>query len=232
VNQSAVFAAGELSQYLVMDGHWTPESKSGYAAELWFLPEMIDHSSLISMPSPQDTNKHAFFLEIGSRNRHAIHPPSFVRFLDRSPPGLDGGYNIYSLHPYVPGRWHHLVGQMNQGRMELYLDGEPTFSVPTDLGHPTTPCQVILGRLSTLPDKEGDDTLWFHGRPFAGRLDEVVLYDRPLTPEEIRLHHRLARQRITDSPSTRTEPSGTRPQRDGRGPDVRTGGDRTETREE
>jgi hypothetical protein len=209
-NHAAVFRAGEKAQYLLMDGSWEPEPHPGYAAELWFLPESIDHSSLISMASPKDTNKHAFFLELGSRNRHAIHPPSFVRFLDRSPPALDGGYNIYSRTPYVPGRWHHLVGQMNEGRMELFLDGEPTYSLPTDLGHATKPCQVILGRLSTLPIREGDDTLWFHGRPFAGRLDEVALYNHPLSLEEVRLHHRLGSRQAVGARAIQSGLSGAR----------------------
>ena len=30
-------------------------------------------------------------------------------------------------------------------------------------------------------------------RPFVGLMDEVALYDRPLTIEEIQQHHRLGR---------------------------------------
>ncbi len=162
-------------------------------SRLWFLPETIDHSTLVSMTSPKDTNNHLFFLELTSRNRHALHPPASVRFLDRWPPGTSGGYNIFSKSPYVPYRWHHLVGQMNKGRMELFLDGESTFSLPIHLGSSTVPRQFILGRLSTVPKND-----WLYSRAFAGRMDEVALYDHPLAIDEIRRHHRSAMQRARD----------------------------------
>jgi hypothetical protein len=70
--------------------------------------------------------------------------------------------------------------------MELFLDGEPTYSSRVDIDHPTTSCQFLLGRLSTVPI---DD--WLHNRAFVGCLDEVALYNHPLAIEEIRLHREL-----------------------------------------
>jgi hypothetical protein len=190
-NRSAVFRAGEELQYLEMDGHWETPSGPQYAVELWFLPESVDHAALVSMPSPKDTNYHCLILEMSSRNRHGLHTPATVRLLDRWPPSKGGGYNIYSKRPYIPYRWHHVVAQMSGGRMELYLDGEPTYSSRADIAHPTVPCQLILGRLSTIPKGE-----WLYNRAFAGLLDEVALYDHPLSAEEVRRHHRLASQRV------------------------------------
>jgi hypothetical protein len=97
----------------------------------------------------------------------------------------------------VPYRWHHLVGQMNAGRMELYLDGEPTRSLQADPGHPTAPCQVLLGRLSTVPVRQRPEKdHWLFNRGFVGRLDEVAIYDHPLSVKEIRRHFLLATQRV------------------------------------
>jgi hypothetical protein len=200
-NQAAVFRAGEGLQYLELEGPWRPSSGDGYAVELWFLPESIAHAALVAMTSPRDTNHHFLILETGARTRYALHPPASVRFLDRWPPGMEGGHNIYSKTTYVPYRWHHLVGQMNGGRMELYLDGEPVYSQSAGLGHPTTPCQVVLGRLSSVPLTAREDSRWLFGRPFAGRLDEVAFYDHPLSIEEIRRHHRLATARVRDARS-------------------------------
>ena len=39
---------------------------------------------------------------------------------------------------------------MNRGRMELYLDGEPTYSLPADPARVIVACQVLFGRLSTV----------------------------------------------------------------------------------
>lgn len=192
-NRSAVFAPGQALQYFEMEGPWQPAPELGRAAELWFLPEAIDHASLLSLVGQKDTNHHALFLEMTSRNRHTLHPPAIVRFLDRWPAGTDGGCNIYSEHHYTPYRWHHVVGQMNAGRMELFLDGELTRSLSENLEHPTQPSQVLLGRLSTIPLTD-----YIHCRAFVGRIDEVALYDRPLSAEEVRDHYRLASRTSAD----------------------------------
>jgi hypothetical protein len=192
-NQAAAFGACATPQYLELDGAWQPGPGPAYAVELWFLPEAIDHSALVSIASPPGTNHHLLILEMSSRNRHSLHPPGSIRFLDRWPASMEGGLNIYSKRPYVPFRWHHLVAQMDRGRMELFLDGEASSSLRDDLGHPSNPGQVLLGRLSTGPA----DT-WLVNRAFVGLLDEVALYDHPLSTEEIRQHHRAAIQRVPD----------------------------------
>ena len=43
-NQVVVYRPGEDCQYLAMDGLWGPAPDPGYAVELWFLPESIDHA--------------------------------------------------------------------------------------------------------------------------------------------------------------------------------------------
>jgi hypothetical protein len=78
------------------------------------------------------------------------------------------------------------VGQINGDRMELFVDGEPAPSLSVTPEHPEMLGQFILGRLSTQPGSGISID-----RPFVGRMDEVALYDRPLTLEEIRNHQRL-----------------------------------------
>ena len=75
---------------------------------------------------------------------------------------------------------------MNGDRMELFMDGEETPPLSVDPDHPIQASQFLLGRLTTVP--RHTDT-W--SRPFVGRLDEVALYHRPLTVEEVRRHYRL-----------------------------------------
>jgi hypothetical protein len=75
---------------------------------------------------------------------------------------------------------------MDQGRLHLYQNGklaaEGSGAVPLD----EDATHLILGRLRTAA---GGD-----GRQFAGRFDEVAIYDRALTPEEITSHVDLVRQ--------------------------------------
>ena len=48
-------------------------------------------------------------------------------------------------------------------------------------------CRLLIGRLKPVPRREGQ----IHSRPFVGRIDELALYNRPLTAEEVRLHFEL-----------------------------------------
>jgi hypothetical protein len=195
-NRSAVFPSAQPLQYLVMDGAWEPAGPD-YAVELWFLTEAVDHSCLVAIPTPAGTNNHTLILETSSRNRHAMHPPGSVRYLDRWPPSSWGGHNVYSRRPYVPFRWHHLVAQRVDGRMELYVDGRLTRSSATEARQEPAPREVVLGRLSTIVEDGDDDATndWIFRRAFVGRIDEVALYDHGLGAEEIGRHHSLVHPR-------------------------------------
>ncbi len=185
-NHWAEFPAAEVPQFLTMRESWHPPWQTGYAVEFWCLAESIGHVSLVSLVSPRDTDHHVFLMELTSRNRLTIHRPATVRLLHRSPPGWEGGDNTYSQDPYVPYRWHHIVGQVNSNRIELYLDGQRSSSLSITPDHADLPCQFVLGRLTVLPGSGLSID-----RPFVGRLDEVALYDHALTAEEIRDHQRL-----------------------------------------
>lgn len=190
-NQSAAFpgdpAGAVVRQFLTMDGSWRPTWEAGFAVELWALAEAIAHASLASMVSPFGTNSHVFLLEMTSRNRLTIHKPASVRLLHRFPPGWEGGDNTYSQDPYVPYRWHHIVGQVKDETIELFVDGVLSSRLPvTSTDHTPVPCQLTLGRL-TVQQGSGVSI----DRPFVGQLDEVALYDHPLTAAEVRAHHAL-----------------------------------------
>jgi hypothetical protein len=185
-NRCAEFRAVDDRQDLEMDGLWRPTWRPGFAVELWCVSEAISHTTLAGMARPDDANLHNFLLELTSRN--GLHKPASVRLLHRWPAGGGDGDNVYSHGPYVPYRWHHVVGQVRVGRMELFVDGEPESSLSVNPDHQETSCRFLLGRLT--PRTGTGISI---DRPLVGRLDEVALYDHPLTPEQIREHHRLGR---------------------------------------
>ena len=191
-NQCAVFRPGEDTQYLEMDGLWEPSRSPGYAIELWFVTEAIEHAALASLLAPKDSDNHLSLVELTSRNRLTLYPPASVRFLYRWPTGRGGGDNLFSEACYVPYRWHHLVAQVNGEQMELVMDGVRQSTQPLRGAASTTPCQFLLGRLTTMLEGPWHHTGWRRG--FSGRMDEVALYDRPLSAEEIQRHFRLATQ--------------------------------------
>ena len=100
----------------------------------------------------------------------------------------------FSRRAFTPTHWHHVVGQSDGYILELYVDGELVGTSPALLnaveGKPlTTACRLLVGRLkerSLPPD-------YLQIRPFEGRLDELAVYDQPLTPQEIRQHHAFRR---------------------------------------
>jgi hypothetical protein len=130
-------------------------------------------------------------VELTSSNPRTLFRPASIRFLYRWPTGRGGGDNLFSNDIYVPYHWHHLVAQVTGNRMELYLDGSGQSSQSIGPTGATAPCQIILGRLTTLTAFNEIHHTGFR-RPFVGLMDEVALYDRPLTAEEIRAHYRLA----------------------------------------
>lgn len=179
-------AEGVRAQFLHLAGEWRPNWEPGFAVEFWATTRAIDHASLASLISPVGTDHHVFLLETTSRNRLTIRKPASIRLLHRFPPGWEGGENIFSDGPYVPYRWHHIVGQVRRDACEVFVDGALEATMPMAAADRTgVPCQFLLGRLSA---REG--TGLSVDRPFVGQMDEVALYEHPLSPDEIQDHHK------------------------------------------
>lgn len=191
--RSAVFKAMQKGNhdyhYLMMDDRWEPRPEPGYAVELWAMPAGIRHSTLASLitDGPPGTSPHLFALELTASELRSLNPPASVRFLHRWPPGPMRGDNLFSPGLYVPYRWHHVVAQFVDHRLEIYLDGVACRSAKLETDDLAVPAQLVLGRLHTLSCEPTHPC-----RTFCGLLDEVAVYDRPLSAEEIQGHYRLS----------------------------------------
>jgi hypothetical protein len=189
-NRCLEFGPDEAEQSVAMDGVWQPPNDPGYALELWALPARIGHAALASLIAPgppTEGYKHLCLLELTASDRRSLLSPGLFRFLHRWPPGDSGGDNLFSTRHYVPYRWHHIVAQRTGGRLEFYVDGVPTPPITSRSALATEPCRVLLGRLKPVPRPAGR----VHSRPFVGLIDELALYNRPLTAEEVRRHYEL-----------------------------------------
>ncbi len=193
-NGFAGFRAGAPDQFLdTGDFCWALPGTPGHAVEIWFLAESFSRSVLVGLYPPEDRIPanaswewpHNLILETTARERHSLFRPASVRFLHRWPLDSRVGDNICSDSNYVPRRWHHVVAQKSEERMELYLDGvEQTLSLAPD--HPNALCHLVVGRRTPGTTDPKDS------RSFVGRLDELALYDHPLSAEQVRSHFRLA----------------------------------------
>jgi hypothetical protein len=152
---------------------------------LWALSEQFQHSSLVSVSLdgivPGD--RHTALVEFLGRSRALLHEECAIRLLDRWPPSRKGGANVFSSTMYTPNRWHHVVAQLCSTGLELYVDGVLVGSAPTGSDAGTAPCRIILGRMKIEPDRDLQQI-----RPLVGRIAEVAVYNRPLSPDEIRRH--------------------------------------------
>jgi hypothetical protein len=190
-NRTVAFSSDAAEQSLELDGRWTPPRDSEYAVELWFSPERIGLAMLAGLFVPQGESNynHLFQLELIARNRESIlFRRTSIRFLHRSPPGQAGGDNLFSDN-YVPYRWHHVVAQAKDGQMELYVNGAalPSHSISSD--SETRAYRFLVGQLKPLPRPSGPGS--WQIRPFIGQIDELALYDHPLSAEEVRRHYAL-----------------------------------------
>jgi hypothetical protein len=192
-NRWAVFPPGDPQQSLLMDGEWSLPHAQGYALEMWVQPELptpklTGQAALVSLIARGEgpPERHVFYLALTARSRHSLYEPCRVRFLDRWPAGLKGGDNIFSPRTFVPALWHHIVAQKVGAALELYIDGQlaGTSPAPARDGDAAESCKLLVGQLKRWPlPGQGDQV-----RPFGGRLDELAVYDQPLTAEEIRRH--------------------------------------------
>jgi hypothetical protein len=189
-NRWARFRQDDHAQAFLMDGEWTPPRAHGYAIEVWVQadlpsPGAFGQTALVGLIAKdwRKATNHVAYLELAARGRRVPHEPCAVRFLDRWPAAMTGGTDVFSRRAVVPSLWHHVVGQKSGETLELYVDGEcvGTSEAKED---GATACRLLVGRLKlwSLPPEMSEI------RPFEGRLDELAVYDRPLTPEEIRRH--------------------------------------------
>ncbi len=162
-----------------------------HAIEMWFAAETTRQMSLFALTVPETTRKHILLVEVGNRRPAHGAEAGIVRYLMRWPASNRGGMNIYSPPSAFPCQWHHLVAQQKDGGMELFIDGASVGTARSESFPDAVPCALQFGGLEF--HSKGDPTKI--DRPFAGRLAEIAIYDRLLTPEEVRAHAALRRSK-------------------------------------
>lgn len=170
-----------------------PLSGTDYTVEIWCKPSHFHRGTLVAMGQEKErrprvkTLIYGFMLQL-LRNDDNIENlpnsiPGSLRFLHRSPPTRDPktGTACYSKELYQLRRWQHVAAVKNQASMRLYVDGtlaaeaSDSTDIPSDM-------RLMVGevyfRRSDLQD----------ARTFFGQLDELAIYNRALTEDEIKKH--------------------------------------------
>lgn len=125
-----------------------------------------------------------FVLErMGRRGEHIghVHPDFALRAMFRSPADYVGGTNLYSRESHLLYRWIHVVVVHDTAGIHLYVDGKPSDHASVGLPFRNANLRPIIGRLQP----HARDEL----RQWVGGIDEVSLYNRALSPAEVRNHY-------------------------------------------
>jgi hypothetical protein len=186
-NQAIEFGVTPEPGSMVVDESWDDVLDGDCTLEAWIKPSHYHCGSIMGFIGEFDwkdrRNKHGLLLEVGGTSQPStIHQPERIRFLHRPKLGVMGGVSCFSDRSYQPRRWQHVVAVREGVSLRLYLDGKLVAN-GTDPTRMTTGLQLVLGQLYT-------ETV---ERFFIGHVDEVAIYDRALSADEIRQHHRLLR---------------------------------------
>lgn len=97
-------------------------------------------------------------------------PPIFVV-------NVGGNKVVQSSMNLTVGVWHHIVGTYDGATVRIYVDGveRDSLAVTGNINSTTTPVRIGAGSGSPISGEE----------PFNGTIDDVRIYDRGLSPEEI-----------------------------------------------
>jgi hypothetical protein len=184
-SRAVVFRPEDPTQYLVLDGTWIPPAP-GFALEFWMMPESLAAQTLAALtPAAPAAGSHLGLVEIAGLRKYWDFSPGGLRFLNVVRPrrSHDAGLVTEPPHVCVPFRWHHVVAQRNGDTVELYLKGKKCKSEEVGPASASPACHLLLGRLQ---QKWSADPMQV--RAFVGQLDEVAVYNRPLTANEIARH--------------------------------------------
>lgn len=178
-NQAIEFGVTPEPGSLVVAESWDEVLDGDFAMEAWIKPSHYHLGSIIGFIGEFDwkdrRNKHGVLLEVhGASQPSNIHQPERIRFLYRPTLGVQGGVSSYSDQVYQPRRWQHVAAVREGKQLRLYLNGDLVQQAEDPSPLPPG-LQLVMGQLYT-------ETV---ERFFIGHVDEVAIYDRPLTKAEI-----------------------------------------------
>ncbi len=145
-----------------------PLAKGAFSIELWFSAVEFTHAPLLSLVSSADGSDIAV-IELRAMEDTIAHRPGVVRF---TAGGNIGAANAFSIDPYHPGKWQHVVAVRTPDSVALYLDG-------------------ARQGLTQMPTAAVDAALGLKLPAAGGGISHLAIYDRALDAGEIKSHSQL-----------------------------------------
>lgn len=195
LNQSLEFGVTDPDGRILSSDVLDRVIRDQYSIEFWIKPSHYHVGAVVSLVGQpevaRDVDAHGMLVELGGAGRipTAVHHPGRIRFLHRYPASDDTqlGTSCYSTEAYSLRRWQHVVAVKDGTAMRLYVNGRLVGEDADDSQLPPG-LRLLVGQL--YPTRRV--------RPYIGQLDELALYDRALTSEEVQAHYLLVRPVATD----------------------------------
>ncbi|MEZ6040543.1 MAG: LamG-like jellyroll fold domain-containing protein [Planctomycetaceae bacterium] len=188
------------SRYVLTDRPIDGLGRGPMTLELWMRPDDLQHSTCLGLihDDPDPGRNHLSVLEVAT-DTFLVHEPGAIRFLVRSPPAHDFALGVNAFTPglVTPGQWQHVVAVWDTGKIQLYFNGMAAGHVEVEQENCEGRFHVILGQLRMSTNTH---------RPFSGALDEVALYRRALTSDDVQRHFELIRTQNPDTTQQTTLP--------------------------
>jgi hypothetical protein len=155
-----------VPEYVFIDGAF---NLPVYTMTVWFRVDGVtgDHQDVLSAYATGV--RHGILLE--------VRTDGVLRYLHRYPLGTGGGTDIYTTTKYNDGQWYHAAMVKAEGQTRLYINGQEVGSATDNsIFNPGDTFGVALG---ILDNERAPD------RVLNGAMDDVRIYDRPLSQAEI-----------------------------------------------
>ena len=89
--------------------------------------------------------------------------------------GMGNGQQVWSTNSYIPNSWEYWVATISNGQLKLYKNGVLDNTQPFTLVPNNQNCPLLFGK-NTLSD---------NSEQFLGKIDDIGIWSRALTQEEI-----------------------------------------------
>jgi len=154
-----------VDDYVFVDGQFRLPI---YTMNVWFRVDSPGHRDILSAYAVGV--QHGILLELGTNGT--------LRYLHRFPLGTGGGTNFYTTETYDDGIWYHAAIVKSSDTITLYINGDVAgTAADTSVFDPGDFFGLALG---VLDNERGADRL------FLGAMDDLRVYDRVLSQEEIK----------------------------------------------
>ena len=151
--------------------------------EMWMLSTGSGHEALLGAEEWRDGM--VIFHSMPDR-------PLYLGVCGRNPD--TARFHFHSVTGLQKSRWNHLVVTYNamlpKDNVRFYMNGQCVLIATIGMPSPENEEAISLGESFTVGNHWADR--WGGPRPFTGMMDEVAVYDKVLTPAQIKAHYLAA----------------------------------------